>query len=164
MWLFYLGQLFLTFPLSHLGIVPRTSFGLAGIIFAPLLHGSYLHLVSNSIPLLVLGTILFLFYNDIAAKVFGYSYLVTGILVWLLGRSALHIGASGLVYGIAFFLFFIGLSKKDFKSLAISLVTVFFYGGIIYGILPGQEFVSWESHLFGAVVGIYCSFNFMKKK
>src|SRR5690606_26258035 len=126
----------------------------------PLLHANFYHLLSNSIPLVVLGTALFFFYNRIAGRVFFYCYFVTGILVWIFARSANHIGASGLVYGIAFFLFFIGFSRKDFVSISVSLITVFFYGGIIYGVFPGQLFVSWESHLLGALVGVYCAFEY----
>ena len=164
MWCFYFVQVYIYPPLNYFGIVPRSLYGLTGIFFAPLLHGNFLHLVSNSIPLLVLGTLLYLFYNPIAPRVFAYCYVVTGILVWIFGREAMHIGASGLVYGIAFFLFFIGISQRDFRSLAISLITVFFYGGIIYGVLPSNSFVSWESHLMGAMVGIYCAFNFTHHK
>ena len=164
MWSFFLVELVTHFPLTSFGIVPRTLFGAVGIIFAPLLHGNFLHLASNSVPMLVLGTLLYLFYNAIAPKVFAYCYFLTGALVWLVGRTSLHIGASGLVYGIAFFLFFIGLARKDFRSLAISIVTVFFYGGIVYGVLPGQQFISWESHLMGALVGIYCAFKFNTEK
>lgn len=160
MWCFYFVQSYIYLPLNNFGIVPRTLYGLIGIFFAPLLHGNFLHLVSNSIPLVVLGTMLYLFYNPIAPQVFSYCYFITGALVWIFGRHAMHIGASGLVYGLAFFLFFIGVSRRDFRSLAISIITVFFYGGIIYGVLPGEAFVSWESHLMGAVVGIYCAFKF----
>lgn len=163
MWSVFFVQAFTHLPLNNFGIVPRSLFGLFGILFAPLLHGNFIHLASNSVPLIVLGTLLYLFYNSIAPQVFAYCYFVTGALVWVFGRSAMHIGASGLVYGIAFFLFFIGLNRKDFRSLAISLITVFFYGGIVYGVLPGNEFVSWESHLMGALVGIYCAFYFTQK-
>lgn len=160
MWSFFFVEVFTHIPLSSFGIVPRTTYGLIGIFLAPLLHGNFLHLASNSVPMLVLGTLLYLFYNPIAPKVFAHCYFITGALVWAMGRTSLHIGASGLVYGIAFFLFFIGIARKDFRSLAISIVTVFFYGGIVYGVLPGQQFISWESHLMGALVGIYCAFKF----
>jgi len=160
MWSFFFVEALAHIPLSSFGIVPRTVYGLIGIFLAPLLHGNFLHLASNSVPMLVLGTLLYLFYNPIAPKVFAHCYFITGALVWAFGRTSLHIGASGLVYGIAFFLFFIGIARKDFRSLAISLVTVFFYGGIVYGVLPGQQFISWESHLMGALVGIYCAFKF----
>lgn len=163
MWLFFLVQIIIP-SVTNFGIYPRNLLGLSGVLLAPLLHGSYMHLVSNSIPLLILGTLMYMFYNTIAPKVFAYCYLVTGILVWLFGRTSMHIGASGLVYGIAFFLFFIGLARKDMKSLLISIITVFFYGGIIYGVLPIDAFISWESHLFGAIVGIYCAFHFRKSK
>lgn len=160
LWLIFLFEFIFSYHLSVFGIVPRTTFGLIGIFTAPLLHGSFLHLVSNSIPLLMLGTSLYLFYNTIAARIFFNCYLITGILVWIIARPSVHIGASGLVYGIAFFLFFIGIFRRDFKSILISLVTAFFYGGIIYGVFPTELGISWESHLMGACVGIFSAFKY----
>jgi membrane associated rhomboid family serine protease len=164
LWLIFYAEVFTGFPFSAFGIIPRTQFGLLGILFAPLLHAHYLHLISNSIPLLILGTVLFFFYNKIAGQVFFYCYFATGLLVWIFARPSIHIGASGLVYGIAFFLFSIGFSRKDFSSLIISFITVFFYGGIFYGVFPGEIHVSWESHFMGAIVGIYCAFKYGKDK
>jgi membrane associated rhomboid family serine protease len=162
-WAIFVASWLMQWNLGILGIFPRTGWGLIGILTAPLLHGSLMHLISNSIPMLVLGTVLFMFYSKVAYQVFTYCYFATNTLVWLFARPSFHIGASGLVYGIAFFLFFIGISRRDFRSLLISIVTVLFYGSIIYGVIPGEEFVSWESHLAGAMVGIYSAFKFSKK-
>lgn len=150
--------------LSFLGIMPRTEAGLLGILFAPLLHGSSVHLVSNTIPLLILGPTLYFFYPRAANRIFFLSYFATNILVWIFAVESTHIGASGLVYGIAFFLFFIGFFRKDLTSIIISITTVLLYGGILYGIFPGQPFISWQSHLYGAIVGVCCAFYFRRKK
>jgi membrane associated rhomboid family serine protease len=95
-----------------------------------------------------------LFYPLIASRVFLSCYFITGILVWCFARPTFHIGASGLIYGLASFLMFYGLFRKDFKSLLISIIIVLLYGSIFYGVLPSQPNVSWESHLMGALVGL----------
>lgn len=164
MWLFFMLEQVYGWPLSNLGITPRTLSGLAGIVFAPLIHGDVYHLVSNTVPLLFLGTMLFFIYERIAHLVFFRAYIWTNILVWIFARPASHIGASGVVYGLAFFLIFFGLFRRDFVSLLISVFTVSLYGGIFYGILPGDPFVSWESHLGGALVGIFSAVNFSRIK
>jgi membrane associated rhomboid family serine protease len=139
--------------LGILGIFPRQVSGLAGIIFAPVLHGSLFHLFSNSGPVLILGTTLFYFYRDVALRVILVSWLITGLSVWLAGREAYHIGASGLIYTIASFLFFSGFIRRSIELIAISFIVVFLYGGMVWGIFPLREGVSWESHLTGAAAG-----------
>jgi membrane associated rhomboid family serine protease len=161
---FYLEVIF-GIPLSHLGIVPRTFQGLVGIFMAPLLHGDILHLISNTVPLLFLGSVLYFFYNAIGDIVFFRAYFWTNILVWLFAlRQANHIGASGVVYALAFFLIFFGIFRRDFLSLIISVVVLLFYGGVFYGILPGDPRVSWESHFAGAIVGISTALTMSRKK
>jgi membrane associated rhomboid family serine protease len=164
LWGVFYFEVFTGRDLSYLGVYPRTEVGLLGILFAPLLHGGLVHLVSNTIPLLILGTTLYFFYPKAAARIFFLSYFGTNILVWIFARPSFHIGASGIVYGIAFFLFFIGFFRKDFISVAISIITIFFYGGIVFGMLPGQEMVSWETHLMGALVGFGCAFYFRRPR
>jgi len=146
------------------GIFPQSMKGLLGIFFSPFLHGDFDHLISNSIPFLILGTALFYFYREIAYKVFGLIYIFTGFWVWLAAREAYHIGASGIIYGLASFLFFSGLlhGKRSLSSL--SLIIVFVYGGMVWGVLPLIEGMSWESHLFGAITGLILSFAFAKSK
>ena len=159
MWaVYYLDRLF-PGEFGVFGILPRTLRGLIGIVAAPLLHGSVAHLVSNTMPLLILGTVLYMFYDRIASRVFLQCYFLTGLLVWLFGRQFYHIGASGLIYGLASFLMFFGLFRRDFRSLLISIVIVIFYGSIFYGVLPTQPGVSWESHLFGGIVGFFNAVN-----
>jgi len=143
-----------------LGILPRTLSGTVGIVTAPLVHGDFSHLLSNTTSLLLLMVALFYFYDKIALEVFFWIYLMTGIWVWIAARPAYHIGASGLVYGIVTFLFFSGLLRKDARSMAVALAIMFLYGGMIYGIFPGNDGVSWESHLLGAVAGTFCAFYF----
>lgn len=164
LWIIFFIEYFSKYDFSPLGIFPRDKEGLVGILFAPLLHGNFLHLLSNSVPLLILGTVIYLFYDRVAGKVFFFSYFATGVLVWIFGRPSFHLGASGLVYGLAFFLFFIGVFRRDVTSIIISIIMAFLYGGIVYGMLPFEPNVSWESHLMGAFVGVFCAFNYRNYK
>ncbi|MEO5980438.1 MAG: rhomboid family intramembrane serine protease [Chryseolinea sp.] len=164
MWAAFYAELVLNIPLSVFGIVPRTFQGLIGILTAPLIHGDILHLISNTIPMLFLGIVLFYFYGQIGGKVFLRAYFGTNILVWLFARPANHIGASGVVYAIAFFLIFFGFFRRDFVSIIISLVVIILYGGVFYGVLPTDPRVSWESHFAGALVGIGSAITFSNKK
>lgn len=160
MWLSYSMQFLYGIQIGFLGIKPRTLEGLPGIFLAPLIHGNLSHLISNTIPLLFLGSTLFFFYERIGRTVFFRCYFITNILVWLLSpRMSYHIGASGLVYGLSSFLIFFGLLRKDFLSLLISVGVIIMYGGIFYGILPSDPRISWESHLAGAIVGMVTAFN-----
>jgi membrane associated rhomboid family serine protease len=152
------------FQLDVFGIIPRQLFGLIGIFTAPMLHGSLPHLVSNTVPLLFLGSVLFYFYGGIAQAVFLRAYFWTNILVWLFARPANHIGASGLIYGLAFFLIFFGIFRRDFLSIFISIIVLLLYGGVFYGVLPMDPRVSWESHLGGALVGISTAVTFSRHK
>lgn len=150
--------------LGFLGIFPNTYGGLVGIFFAPVIHGSSMHLYANLFPVLILGSSLYFFYDRVADYVFFYCYFLTNCIVWVFGRPYYHIGASGLVYGMAMFLIAFGFFRGSFKSILISVVVIFFYGGIIYGILPMNKNISWESHLSGAVVGMMTAFFTSKKK
>lgn len=164
MWLIFLVEITYGWNLNGFGITPRTFPGLLGILLAPLLHGDFLHLLSNTIPLLFLGTMLFYFYGRIGQTVFLRAYFWTNLCVWLFARPANHIGASGVIYGLAFFLIFFGIFRRDFISLLISIVTLFMYGGVFYGILPSDPNVSWESHFGGALVGFYTAVDMRNKR
>jgi membrane associated rhomboid family serine protease len=164
MWLAYVVDGYFTFSLKSLGIIPRSLEGLPGIFFSPFLHGDVGHLISNTIPVLFLGWTLFYFYHRIAKKVFYLCFFGTNILVWLFGRLSIHIGASGLIYGLASFLIFYGIFRKDIISLLISIVVILLYGGMMYGVLPLQYGVSWESHLFGALIGLALAMSLSKVK
>lgn len=149
--------------LSWYGLYPRRIDGLIGIVTAPLLHGDFPHLISNTLPLLVLGPIIFYFYRSIAFNVFFWVYLMTGVWVWAAGRTTYHIGASGIVYGFITFLFFSGVFRKDTRLLALSLFVTFLYGGAVWGIFPLQNGISWESHMLGSLAGLITAYNFRKE-
>ncbi|MBN1340140.1 MAG: rhomboid family intramembrane serine protease [Bacteroidales bacterium] len=152
--------------LGFLGVYPRRPGGLWGILTSPLIHGDFRHLFANSVPLFVLGGCLFYFYREIAAKSFLIIYLVTGLWVWVGARSSIHIGASGVVYGLASFLFVSGILRKDGRLLAITLLVTFLYGSLVWGIFPDflqKQNISWESHLWGLVAGFITAVYFRKE-
>lgn len=164
MWaVFFLEHNVLHFSLGNFGIYPRSLTGIVGIFFSPFLHGDIFHLLSNTFPLLLLGGSLYFFYPKIAQKVFVMGFFLTNILVWLFARPYIHIGASGLVYAVAFFMVSFGFFKKSFKSIIISAIVLLFYGSMIYGVLPQGGNVSWEAHLMGAMVGIYAAVTLHKR-
>lgn len=162
--LFFLVQVMFRIDLGFLGILPNMYSGLIGVFFAPLVHGSSMHLYANIFPVVILGSSLYFFYDRVADQVFFYCYFMTNCIVWLFGRPYYHIGASGLVYGLAMFLIALGFFRGSFKSIVISVVIIIFYGGIIYGIMPTDKNISWESHLSGAVVGMMMAFFTSNKK
>jgi membrane associated rhomboid family serine protease len=162
MWLVHLITLALNLDLSRMGILPRDMIGILGIISGPIVHANFSHLLSNSVPLLILGWTIFFFYSKVSYKSFIVIYVLTGLFVWLFARQVYHIGASGIVYGFVSFLFFSGIFRRDNKSIAIALIVTFLYGGIVWGVLPGQKGISWESHLFGGIAGIIAAFIFRK--
>jgi membrane associated rhomboid family serine protease len=163
LWGIKLFELVENVNLSWYGLYPRTIHGSIGIATAPLLHADFPHLISNTLPLLVLGPIIFYFYRSIAFNVFFWVYLMTGIWVWAAGRNSYHIGASGIIYGFITFLFFSGIFRKDTRLLALSLFVTFIYGGAVWGILPFQRGVSWESHMLGSLAGLITAYNFRKE-
>lgn len=159
-WLVEITEFLLDFNLHNFGIYPRTLHGLSGILLSPFLHGNFTHLISNTPTFIVLAACILFFFPQTAYQVMIYTYLITGIGVWLFARSSYHIGASGLIYGFAAFLFFSGIFRKDVRSMAISLIMAFLYGGMLYGLIPGNQGVSWESHMIGALAGTYCAYIF----
>ena len=162
LWVIRLTETITGLNLTIFGLYPHRISGLIGIIAAPLLHASFNHLISNSIPVLLLSGGIIYFYPKSAFRVFAMVYIIPGIFVWFFGRQAYHIGASGLIYGFVSFLFFSGIIRRDNRSIALALIVTFLYGGIIWGILPIDAKISWEYHLFGALTGIYCAILFRK--
>lgn len=155
MWLVKIIEVLFELDLSGYGIFPLTLKGLPGIIFSPFIHADFNHLFNNSLPLFFLSAALFYFYSEVALKVFIWTYFITGMLVWIAGREAWHIGASGLVYGLASFLFFSGIIRRYYRLIALSLLIVFLYGSMVWGIFPGiYKYVSWESHMLGFFSGV----------
>ena len=128
--------------------------GLHGILFAPLLHGDFGHLIANSVPLVVLGTVMLHLYPSAALKVLPAVYLGPGLAVWLFARGGVHIGASGLVYGLVSYVLAAGLIRRDRRAIAAALLVCFMYGALVWGVLPLQHRVSWETHLAAALVGM----------
>ncbi len=166
LWIIKAVELAGDFSFSSLGILPRTLRGIIGIITGPLIHGDIFHLISNSVPLFLLGILLFYFYNRIAVEIFIWIYLVSGFWTWMLARNAYHIGASGIVYGMVSFLFFSGIIRKNKQLMTVSGIIILLYGGFLYGIFPDfvEEDVSWESHALGALVGVLLAIVFRKTK
>lgn len=162
LWIIESLSVYFNFRLVWLGIIPRTISGIPGIIFSPFVHGNYDHLLSNTLPLLIVGSGLIYFYREIAINVVVMIWLFTGFWVWLAARKESHIGASGLIYGLVCFLFLSGVLRKDTRLLAVSLLVTFLYGSLVWGILPVDQGISWESHLFGSVAGFYCAIFYRK--
>ena len=136
------------------GVRPRQLAGVPGIFFAPLVHGGFAHLLANSPPLLVLGTAMLYLYPSAALRVLPAVYLGTGVAVWLFARGSAHVGASGLIYGLVSYIFVAGLIRRDRRAIAASLLVCFMYGALIWGLLPIEPGVSWETHLAAALIGI----------
>ena len=154
LWLVKIFEEYTLIDLTVLGVYPRKLSGLIGIITSPLIHSNFSHLISNSIPLLVLMIFLFYAYTNSSFKVFFSVYFLSNVLVWVFAREAYHIGASGIVYGLVTFLFFVGVFRRDTKSIGLSLLVIFMYGGLVWGILPTDPAISFEAHLSGAIVGL----------
>lgn len=150
--IFWIDQKFML-DLYHFGIFPRHFDGLWGVIASPLLHGSLTHISNNTLPILALGMGLFFFYPRIASKVVIVSWVISGFAVWIIGRESYHIGASSLIYALAGFIFLSGVLRRQGNLLALSLLVVFLYGGLIWGLFPMKDNVSWEAHLAGGLVG-----------
>lgn len=156
-WIKFL-EWFLARDLSALGVQPLQWRGLLGVLVAPLLHGSIAHLVSNTLPLLVLGTLALYAYPNASKKSIPLIWLLSGIGTWLIARPSVHIGASGLNHGLMFLLFFLGALRWDKRAIAVSLVVFLLYGGMLLTVFPREAEISWEYHLCGAVVGFVCAF------
>lgn len=139
--------------LDQFGVYPRTFLGLRGLVFAPFLHGNYYHVAANTVPFLVLGWLIMLRNTKDFWSVSVVSALVSGLGTWLFGRSAYHIGASGMIFGYFGYLLFRGYFERSITAIAISLIVIFAYGSMIYGVLPTQPWISWEGHLFGFIGG-----------
>tara|TARA_R110002050_G_scaffold18755_7_gene54452 strand:- start:11936 stop:12667 length:732 start_codon:yes stop_codon:yes gene_type:complete len=154
-WSVYLIEIRLGINFNKYGILPRSVSGLRGIILSPFIHGSAKHLYNNTIPLFVLTSSLIYFYRHIAIKILIFGVLVSGFLTWCIGRESYHIGASGLIYVLASFIFFKGVFTKHYRLVALSLVVVFIYGSMLWYIFPIKDEISWEGHLSGFVIGLF---------
>lgn len=165
-WVIKLGELATDTSLSFLGVYPLHAKGLLGIVTGPMIHGDMEHLMANTIPLFILGGSLFYFYKDIALKTILLIALITGLSVWIGGREAYHIGASGLVYGLASFLFLSGIIRWEPRLLAITMLVAFLYGSLVWGIFPDffpEKNISFEGHFWGLVSGALLAVYYKKE-
>lgn len=155
MWFVKVVEIIFDTDLYFLGIFPLRVSSLTGIITSPFIHADIHHLVSNTLPLFILCTALFYFYSPVAFRVLFWLFLMTGLTVWLTARPAWHLGASGIVYGLASFLFISGIIRRHIPLMGLSLLVVFIYGEMVWGIFPGlRPNISWESHMVGAAFGL----------
>lgn len=157
-WLVHAVQFMFDWDFAYYGIYPLKASGLKGIFFTPLIHGDFAHLIHNTIPFFILGTLIFYFYPKVATKSMVMIYFLSGIGVWLFARTVYHIGASGVVYGMMAFILGTGIFRRNIKSITLALIVFFFYSGMLVGLFPVKPGVSWEGHLSGAIVGLFTAF------
>jgi membrane associated rhomboid family serine protease len=157
------GKYVFDVDLVQFGVFPRKFSGLVGVFTYPFIHSGWEHLTNNSAALLVLGTMLYYFYRPIATKTLLWVYLMSGFWLWIGGRANFHIGASGIVYALFGFLFFSGLLRKHLKLMALSLLVVFLYGSLVWGVLPIDHHISYEGHLFGLIAGAVVAVAYRKQ-
>lgn len=162
LWMCFWAEIRFGIRFTRWGIYPLEWNGLRGILFGPFVHGSLRHLFNNSVPLFVLTAALFYFYRRIRWKVLLTGLLLTGVATWLFARPAWHIGASGVIYMLAAFLFFKGIFSRRYQLIALSLMVVFLYGGMLWYLFPIDPKISWEGHMSGFAVGLLLSVVFWK--
>lgn len=166
LWLVKAVDLIFRLDLNQYGLYPLQTKGLPGIITAPFLHADVSHLFANTIPLLILASLLFYFYREIAWWIIILLWIITGAWVWVFARGVeAHIGASGIIYGLASFLFFSGIIRRETGLMVITLLVTFLYGGLIWGIFPHffpKQNISWESHLMGLLAGLILAIYYRK--
>jgi membrane associated rhomboid family serine protease len=162
LWLIHIMNWGLDLDPSPFGVRPREWSGLIGIVTAPLVHSGFAHLVANSVPLATVGAAMLFLYPRSTLRVLPAVYLGPGVLVWLFGRGSVHLGASGLVYGLVSYVFMAGLLRRDRRAIAASLLVVFMYGSLAWGVLPIQSGVSWETHLSAALIGALLALAFRR--
>ncbi len=157
-WIVFWFEVKFGINLNDYGVYPRRLSGLKGVLFSPFIHGSIKHLYNNTIPLAVLTAFLFYFYKSAALRVLLLGTLASGLLTWAIARPSFHIGASGVIYLLASFIFFKGILAKNYRLVALSLVVVFIYGSLIWYIFPVKDGISWEGHLAGFATGLVLAF------
>ena len=158
LWVIYWGEFYSPIDLIHFGIMPRTLSGLSGVFFSPLLHSTndIFHLINNNLPIFILTIALLYYYRKIAFQVFFLSWFLSGILTWMIAKNegSFHIGISSIIYSLVCFLFVSGVLGKQKQLQAVSLLIVFIYGSLVWGVFPMEEKVSWQGHLGGSITGI----------
>ena len=154
MWLVKVIEVNFQISFVRYGVFPQTSDGLKGILFSPFIHKDFTHLINNSYPILILGGMLFAIYRKIATQLFVWLFFIAGFWLWIIGRPSFHIGSSGFIYALASFLLVSGIIRKNPRLTAVSMLVIFLYGSMIWGLLPTKEPISWEGHLSGFIAGI----------
>jgi membrane associated rhomboid family serine protease len=154
MWVVKIIELNFNISFVSYGVFPKSLSGLKGILFSPFIHKDLAHLINNSYPIIILGGMLFAMYRKIAPQLFLWLFFISGFWLWIIGRPSFHIGASGIIYALASFLLVSGIVRKNPKLSAVSMVVIFLYGSMIWGLLPTKESISWEGHLAGFIAGI----------
>ncbi|MBI3520444.1 MAG: rhomboid family intramembrane serine protease [Bacteroidetes bacterium] len=167
-WGVFFADTYFDLDLYRFGVNPRTISGLKGILFSPFIHADLNHILNNSIPVLILGSMIFYFYKPIAFSSIFWIYIISGIWLWVGGRNSdvipnYHFGASTLIYGFSTFLFFSGVFRKHKQLMMVSAFVVFTYGSITWGIFPIDRTISWEGHLFGSISGILVAYSYRKE-
>ena len=163
MWIVKLIEYRFGLSFANYGVHPQRLIGLKGILFSPFIHKDFSHLINNSYPILILGGMLFFFYKKIAKQLFLWLFFISGFWLWIIGRPSFHIGASGVIYALASFLFISGIIRKNPRLSAISMLIIFMYGSMIWGIFPAEKNVSWEGHLSGFLAGILVAIFYRKE-
>lgn len=162
-WAIYFIEIKFGFNFNKYGVYPRDLTGFRGVFLTHFIHSNTQHLFNNSIPLFVLLSTVCFFYKESALKVLLWGGFLTGVLTWCIARESYHIGASGVVYLLFSFIFFSGVIKKYYRLVAVSLMIIFLYGGMIWYVFPIKEGMSWEGHLSGFLVGLLFAFLYRKK-
>ena len=163
MWMVKLTEEIFGHNFADYGVFPQNLNGLKGILFSPFIHSDFEHLINNSYPILILGGMLFFFYKKIAKQLFLWLFFIAGFWLWIIGRPSFHIGASGIIYALAAFLFISGIIRKNPRLSAVSMLIIFLYGSMIWGVLPTKEHISWEGHLSGFMAGIIVAIFYRKE-
>ena len=154
MWLVKIIEVKFQVSFVRYGVFPQTIDGIKGMLFSPFIHKDFTHLINNSYPIIILGGMLFTIYHKIATQLFAWLYFISGFLLWVIGRPSFHIGASGIIYALASFLLVSGIIRKNPRLTAVSMLVIFLYGSLFWGLLPTGEPVSWEGHLAGFIAGV----------
>lgn len=154
LWTIFILDTVFGLRLGRLGLRPGSVAGLTGIVTAPLLHGNFQHILSNTVPMFISMTATLYLYPNSAIRVIPLIWIGSGALAWIIGRPNLHYGASGLIYGLLAFVFVSGILRRDMRSVSVSLLVGFLYGSMVWGVLPTRPHMSWEMHLTGAIMGV----------
>jgi membrane associated rhomboid family serine protease len=166
-WFSYLADYLTEFNATKLGVLPRTLEGVKGIVFMPFVHApkDFNHIINNSLPFLLLSSAVIYFYREIALKVIVLAWLFSGFGVWFfaVNHGSYHIGVSGVIYALASFVFVSGVLRKFLPLQAMALFVSFLYGGMIWGLFPTNERISWEGHLSGFIIGALLAYFYRKQ-